>query len=48
MKPGLFFKLIFYSKAGVYGDDEWEKVARFDPALTEEFTNRVNSLEDSK
>jgi hypothetical protein len=34
-----------YSKAGVYGTDEWRKLAEFDPALARKFNEKVISLE---
>ena len=35
-----------YSKAGVYGSDEWRKLAEIDPALENKFSNIVNKLEN--
>ena len=37
-----------YSKAGVYGSEEWKKLALFDPELTKEFDNMVLERESSK
>jgi len=34
-----------YSKAGVYGSDEWEKLADIDPETAEEFNKRISKLE---
>ena len=34
-----------YSRAGVYGSDEWKKLAEFDPGVAREFDNMVNSRE---
>ena len=34
-----------YSGAGVYGSDEWKKLAVFDPELVKEFNERVNTME---
>jgi len=34
-----------YSVAGVYGSDEWKKLAEFDQALAKKFDERVDSLE---
>jgi hypothetical protein len=34
-----------YSKAGVYGSDDWKKLAEFDPKLALRFDERVDSLE---
>jgi hypothetical protein len=35
-----------YSKAGVYGSDEWRKLAEIDPELEKKFSNIVNKLEN--
>jgi hypothetical protein len=37
-----------YSKAGVYGSDEWRKLAEIDPELEKKFSNIVNKLENRK
>lgn len=37
-----------YSRAGVYGDEEWKKLAEFDQALARKFDGRVTSLETKK
>jgi hypothetical protein len=34
-----------YSKAGVYGSDEWKKLAESDPGLSGKFDDIVNSME---
>ncbi len=34
-----------YSQAGVYGSDEWKKLAEFDPELAKSFDEKVNILE---
>jgi len=34
-----------YSKAGVYGSEEWKKLALFDPDLAGKFDERVSALE---
>ena len=34
-----------YSRAGVYGSDEWKKLAVFDPDLARQFDQRVDSYE---
>jgi hypothetical protein len=34
-----------YSRAGVYGDESWKKLAVMDQSLASEFNNRVNNLE---
>jgi len=34
-----------YSKAGVYGSDEWKKLADIDPETAEEFNKRISKLE---
>jgi hypothetical protein len=34
-----------YSKAGVYGSDEWKKLAEFDPQLAKKFDNVVERME---
>ncbi len=34
-----------YTRAGVYGTDEWKKLAEFDPAVAEEFDARVSLME---
>ena len=35
-----------YSKAGVYGTEEWKKLAEFDSELEKRFDERVDSLEN--
>jgi len=35
-----------YSRAGVYGSDEWKKLAEFDKELATKFDNIVKNLED--
>jgi len=35
-----------YSKAGVYGSDEWKKLAEFDPELSKKFDEKVITLEN--
>jgi hypothetical protein len=35
-----------YSRAGVYGSDEWIKLAGFDPSIAKEFDERVNMMEN--
>ncbi len=35
-----------YSQAGVYGSQEWKKLAEFDPALAMSFDEKVNILEN--
>ena len=35
-----------YSQAGVYGSDEWKKLAEIDPELEGKFSNIVNKLEN--
>ena len=35
------FKVFDYSKAGVYGSDEWKKMAEFDPATAKQFDEAV-------
>lgn len=37
-----------YSKAGVYGAEEWKRLADFDPALARKFDERVHSMEATK
>jgi hypothetical protein len=37
-----------FSKAGVYGSDEWKKLAASDPGLDIKFNNIVNNLESKK
>ncbi|MBK7628388.1 MAG: right-handed parallel beta-helix repeat-containing protein [Bacteroidales bacterium] len=37
-----------YSKAGVYGSEDWKKLAVFDPSLALMFDERVQSLESKK
>jgi hypothetical protein len=37
-----------YSKAGVYGSEEWKKLAVFDPSLAMKYDERVQSLESGK
>jgi hypothetical protein len=37
-----------YSRAGVYGSEEWIKLAEFDPALAKSFVQRVERLETNK
>jgi hypothetical protein len=39
------FKPFDYSQAGVYGSDEWKRLAEFDPELSKKFDERVNTLE---
>ncbi|HLP72025.1 MAG TPA: right-handed parallel beta-helix repeat-containing protein [Bacteroidales bacterium] len=39
------FKPFDYSQAGVYGDEEWKKLAAFDPRLAAEFDSTVERLE---
>ncbi len=34
-----------YSRAGVYGSDEWKKLAEFDPSLTKNFDDTVQKME---
>jgi hypothetical protein len=34
-----------YSKAGVYGSDEWKKLAEYDPVLSRKFDDVVNLME---
>jgi len=34
-----------YSRAGVYGSEEWKKKAEFDPEMKKKFDERVDSLE---
>jgi hypothetical protein len=34
-----------YSKAGVYGSDEWKKLAESDPGLLRKFDDIVNTME---
>ena len=36
------FKPFDYSKAGVYGDEEWKELAKFDPVLIEKFDKIVS------
>ena len=42
------FKPFDYSKAGVYGSDEWKQLAGFDPELAKEFDRRVEMRESEK
>ena len=35
-----------YSQAGVYGSDEWKKLAEFDPGIAKKFDERVNFMEN--
>ena len=37
-----------YSKAGVYGSDEWKKLAEFDQNLAVKFDNIVEKMEMNK
>ena len=37
-----------YSAAGVYGPEEWRKLAGFDAGLEKKFDNIVNQLERKK
>lgn len=37
------FKLFDYSQAGVYGSDEWKRLAQFDPVLAKKFDLAVES-----
>ena len=34
-----------YSRAGVYGSEEWKKLAEFDPELAKKYDDQVNFLE---
>jgi hypothetical protein len=34
-----------YSRAGIYGSDEWKKLASFDQTLADQFDSRVNQME---
>ena len=34
-----------YSKAGVYGSDEWKRLAAFDPELAERFDDIISERE---
>jgi|694.fasta_scaffold04630_2 parallel beta-helix repeat protein len=39
------FKPFDYTKAGVYGDEKWKKLAEFDPALAKAYDEAVEKLE---
>lgn len=39
------FKLFDYTKAGVYGSDEWKELAKFDPKLADRFDETVKLIE---
>jgi hypothetical protein len=39
------FKPFDYSKAGVYGDEEWLKLAQFDPELERKFNEVIEKME---
>jgi hypothetical protein len=39
------FKPFDYTKAGVYGDEKWKKLAEFDPALAKAYDEAIEKLE---
>jgi hypothetical protein len=44
MMKKIGFKSFDYSKAGVYGDAEWRKLAEFDPDVARKYDEAINSL----
>jgi hypothetical protein len=45
MMKKIGFKPFDYSKAGVYGSAEWIEIAKFDPALADQYDVAVKRAE---
>jgi hypothetical protein len=41
------FRPFDYSRSGVYGSEEWKKLAEFNPELSKKFDERVNTMESN-